>query len=267
MKDVAADVRHRIKTHNLVVVAGGIAFWALLAVPAILTAVVSIYGLVAEPEDVESQIEDALSGASPEVQSIVSDQLSEVAGASGGGLALGAAAGILLALWTSSGAVAKLIATLNTIWAVEEDRKFPKLRGLALALTAGAVVTVGAAAFSLAALPTVLSKVDADGPVRWVVNVGRFPAMLVVLAMALSVLYWAAPNIERRYRVVSWGAASATLLWLVLSGLFSVYTSTLANFNETYGSLGALVIMLLWLFITAFMVLVGAEIDAARDAL
>lgn len=265
VKHTALAVKDRIKEHNLNVVAAGVAFWALLAIPAILTAVVSIYGLVASPDDVEGQVDDALSGASPEVQQVVGDQLSAVAGASGGGLAVGAGVGILLALWTSSGAVAKVIATLNVIWGVTEDRKFLKLRGLAVALTVGAILLVGAAGFLLAVLPAVLGETDIGDAARWLLNTARFPALLLAMAVGLSILYWAGPNRKRRLRLVTWGAVTATVLWLIVSGLFSIYTASFASYNETYGSLGAVVVLLLWLFITAFMVLLGAEIDAANE--
>lgn len=264
-REIFDRVRARIKSHNLNVVAAGIAFWGLLAIPAILTAVVSIYGLVSEPEDVEQQINDLLSGASEGAREVIGDQLEAITGASGGGLAVGAVVGILLALWTSSGAVAKLIATLNTIWGVEEDRKFPKLRGLAVLFTVGSIAFIAAAAFLLAVLPPLLGETSIGDAGRWVVNIARFPAMLVFMAVGLSVMYWLGPNVSRRLRLLSWGAVWATVLWLVLSGLFTVYTSTFASYNETFGTLGALVVLLLWLFITAFMVLVGAEIEAARE--
>jgi len=266
-KAIALRVKARVKEHNLNVVAAGIAFWTLLAIPAILTAVVSIYGLIASPDDVESQIEDVLSGASPEVQSIIGEQLAAVAGGSNSGLAVGAAAGVLLAMWTASGAVAKLIATLNVIFGVSEDRRFFHLRGLALAITGGAVVVIVGAAFLLAALPAVLDKAGLGGLAQWLFNIGRFPAMLTVMAVALAILYWAGPNRSRPYRVLTWGAAWATVLWLTMSGLFTVYTASFATYNETYGSLGAMVVLLLWLFLTAFTILVGAEIDAARETL
>lgn len=260
-------VKTRVKDHNLNVVAAGVAFWGLLAIPATLTAVVSIYGLVSTPEEVENQIEDSLSGASAEVQTIIGDQLRSVAGASGGGLAIGAIVGVLLALWTTSGAVSKVIATLNTIWGVKEDRGFLRLRGMAVGLTVGAIAFVGGAGFLLAALPATLDKAGLGDAARWSLNIARFPVLLVVMAVGLSVLYWAGPNRHGRLKLLTWGATIATILWLVLSGLFSFYTASFASYNETYGSLGAIVIMLLWLFITAFVVLVGAEIDAERESL
>jgi membrane protein len=265
IKDILMRLKTRVKDHNLNVVAAGVAFWGLLAIPAVLTAVVSIYGLVSTPEEVEQQIEDSLSGASEEMRSLLTDQLSSIASGTGGGLAIGAIVGIVLALWTSSGAVAKVMATLNTIWGVTEDRKFFKLRGTAVAITIGAIVGVGVAAFLLAALPVVLDEAGMGNAARWSLNIGRFPLMLVLMALGLSVLYWVAPNVARKYRVITWGAVWATILWLLLSGAFSVYTANFGSYNETYGAIAGVVVLLLWLFITAFMVLIGAEIDAIKD--
>lgn len=265
IKDIGLRVKDRIKEHNLAVVAAGIAFWGLLAIPAVLTAVLSIYGLVADENEVETQIEDNLGALPEEARSIITSQLESVAGASGGGLAVGVVVGIILALWTSSGAIAKVIATLNTIWGVHEDRKFLKLRGLALFITLGSIVFVIGAAFLLAVMPAVLTEVGLADVGRWLLNTGRFPALLLFMAAGLAVLYWVGPNRRSRYRPLTWGAVLATLLWVVVSGAFSIYTARFNSYNETYGTLGAIVILLMWLFITAFMVLIGAEIDAARE--
>ena len=265
VKDIGMRVKDRIKEHNLAVVAAGIAFWGLLAIPAVLTAVLSIYGLVSDETKVEAQIEDNLGALPEEARDIITGQLESVAGASGGGLAVGVVVGIILALWTSSGAIAKVIATLNTIWGVSEDRKFFKLRGLALFITLGSIVFVIGAAFLLAVMPAVLSEVGLADVGRWLLNAGRFPALLLFMAAGLAVLYWIGPNRRARYRPLTWGAVLATLLWVVVSGAFSVYTASFSSYNETYGTLGAIVILLMWLFLTAFMVLIGAEIDAARE--
>ena len=265
IKDIGLRVKGRIKEHNLAVVAAGIAFWGLLAIPAVLTAVLSIYGLVADETEVEDQIEDNLGALPEEARQIITNQLESVAGASGGGLAVGVVVGIILALWTSSGAIAKVIATLNTIWGVSEDRKFFKLRGLALFITLGSIVFVIGAAFLLAIMPAVLSEVGLADVGRWLLNAGRFPALLLFMAAGLAVLYRIGPNRRSRYRPLTWGAVLATLLWVVVSGAFSIYTASFSSYNETYGTLGAIVILLMWLFLTAFMVLIGAEIDAARD--
>lgn len=261
-----ARVKAGIKEHNLVVVAAGIAFWGLLAIPAVLTAALSIYGMVADPDKVQDQITDNLSGAPEEVQTIIAEQLEGVAGASGGSLAIGAAVGLLLALWTSSGAMAKLMATFNTVWGVSETRSFVKLRGLALAITFGGLLFIGAAAFLLAVMPAVTDAAGMGDTGRVVLNIARFPVLLLVMTIGLAVLYKLGPNRQRPFKIVTLGALVATVLWILMSAAFSIYTASFASYNETYGTLGALVVLLMWLFITAFMVLLGAEFDAADEA-
>ena len=260
------ELSKRIKNHNLVVVAAGIAFWGLLAIPAILFAVVSTAGLVLDADTVKQQVADNLSGLPPEAQEIIGGQLESVSGGSTGGLITGLIVGLLLAFWTASGAMAKLMGALNTIYDTEETRKFPKLRGTAVLLTFGGIVFISSAIFLLAALPPILRSVDGVGDTAadlfvWL----RFPILGVVMVIALGVLYYLGPDRQTKYRPITVGAAAAMVLWISLSALFTVYTSTVGSYNETYGSIGGIVILLLWLFITAFVVLLGAEIHAQRE--
>ena len=261
---VVKAVMARIKEHNLVVVAAGIAFWGLLAIPAVLFSTVSIAGLVLDPDKVEDQVKANLDGIPDDAKSIIIGQLENVSGGSSGGLVTGLIVGLALALWSSSGAMAKLMATLNTIYGTIEERSFPKLRGLALALTFGGIVFVAGAVFLLAVLPALLGQIDGVGDAAATLfNSLRFPVLGLVMVIALGVLYHVGPDRrDGRYRVITLGAFIATVLWVGLSGLFSIYTATLGSYNETYGTLGGLVVLLLWLFITAFVVLIGAEIHA-----
>ena len=147
-----------------------------------------------------------------------------------------------------------------------ETRNFAKLRGTALALTFGGIIFVSSAIFLLAALPPILRSVDAVGDSAATVFVWlRFPLLGLVMIIALGVLYHFGPDRQTRFRAVTVGAAVAMTLWIALSALFTIYTSTVGSYNETYGSIGGIVILLLWLFITAFVVLLGAEIHAQRE--
>jgi len=260
------ELGERIKNHNLVVVAAGIAFWGLLAIPATLFAVVSIAGLVLDAETVKQQVEDNLSGLPEEAQTIIGDQLEGVSGGSTGGLIAGLVVGLLLAFWTASGAMAKLMGALNTVYDTVETRNFAKLRGTAVLLTFGGIIFISSAIFLLAAMPPILRSVDGVGDTAadlfvWL----RFPVLGLVMIIALSALYYLGPDRDTKYRPVTVGATAAMVLWISLSALFTVYTSTVGSYNETYGSIGGIVILLLWLFITAFVVLLGAEIHAQRE--
>ena len=260
------ELGKRVKNHNLVVVAAGIAFWGLLAIPATLFAVVSIAGLVLDADTVKQQVEDNLSGLPDEAQTIIGDQLAGVSGGSTGGLIAGLILGLGLAFWTASGAMAKLMGALNTIYDTVETRNFLKLRGTAIGLTLGGIMFISSAIFLLAALPPILSSIDSVGAGAARVFVWlRFPLLGLVMIIALGVLYYVGPDRKTKYQPVTAGAAAAMGLWIALSALFTIYTSTVSSYNETYGSIGGIVILLLWLFITAFVVLLGAEIHSQRE--
>lgn len=262
-KAVALAVKDRLKDHNLVVVAAGIAFWGLLAIPAVLFSLVSIGGLVFDADTIKEQVEEQMDGAPEEVTAIISEQFESVAATPSGGLITGLILGIVVALWTASGAMAKLMGTLNAIYDVKETRKFVKLRGTALAMTLGGVVFMVAAIFVLAALPPILSRIDGVGPsAAWLFSLATYPILGLVMVLGLGVLYRWGPDRKDRYRPINRGAVVATVLWVLAVVGFSVYTTTAATYNETYGSLGGLVMLLLFLLITALTVLIGAEVHA-----
>src|ERR671916_1190071 len=152
-KDVLVRVMRQVKSDNVPLLAAGVAFFALLALVPSLVALVSVYGLVAEPADIQRNIEDALAAAPTEVRDLVSSQLSSIVESEPSGLRLGVAVGLVLALWSASSGVKHLIAALNVAYDEDEGRKFFKLRGLALAFTLGAIVL---AAVALGALVVVM---------------------------------------------------------------------------------------------------------------
>ncbi len=255
-----------LRRDNVPVAAAGIAFWAFLALVPALLAVVSIYGLVADAADVEADIENRLSSLPDDVRSVVGSQLTDIAGSSGAGLGIGLAFGLAAALWSASGAVKHLLATINAVHDCTEDRGFLKLRGLALGLTVGAIVFVAVAGAVLAVVPAWLGGTGLGGPVRVLLNGARFPALAVSLVAALVVLYRLAPNRPAPpWRSLLPGAVVGTAVWITLSGLFSIYTAGFASYNETYGALGAIVVLLMWLYLTGFAVLLGAEFNAVRE--
>jgi len=265
-KEIALAVKDRIKEHNLVVVAGGIAFWGLLAIPAVLFSLVSIGGLVFDADTIKEQVQDQMDGAPEEVTNIIAEQFESVASSPKGGLITGLILGIVLALWTASGAMAKLMGTLNTIYGVSENRKFVKLRGTALAMTLGGVVFMVATMFFLTAFPAILKRVDGIGDgAAWLFSLATYPLLGLVMILGLGVLYRFGPARTDRYKVITAGAVVATGLWVLAVIGFSVYTTTAATYNETYGSLGGMVMLLLFLLITALMVLIGAEVHAVMS--
>src|SRR5918997_117311 len=217
-KDVLVRVMRQVKSDNVPLLAAGVAFFALLALVPSLVALVSVYGLVAEPADIQRNIEDALAAAPTEVRDLVSSQLSSIVESEPSGLRLGVAVGLVLALWSASSGVKYLIAALNVAYDQDEGRKFVKLRGLALAFTLGAIVLAAVALGALVVLPATLDSGGWEGTAP-----PPFP-------------------------IVPWPPVA-----------------NFGNYNETYGALGAIVVVMLWLFISAYVVIVGAELNAELE--
>ena len=182
-------------------------------------------------------------------------QLEGVTEASGTGLGIGLAVGVALALWSASAGIVNLIAALNRVYDENETRKFLKLRGTALALTLGGVVFVAAGILVITVLPE-------GGPASLV----RWPILAAGFIFGLGVLYRVAPDRQdAQWRWVTPGAVMATVLWVLVSVAFSIYTSNFGKYNETYGALGAIVVTMLWLQLTALAVLLGAELNAEME--
>jgi membrane protein len=265
-KDTLARTSRQLKADQVPVLAAGVAFFALLAIAPSLVALVSIYGMVADPADVERHVSDVM-GAAPEgARQLVSEQLDAAVERSGAAAGLGAAAALLVALWSASAGVKHLMGALNAVYDEDETRGFLKLRGLALAFTVGAVLFVVVAFATVALLPGLLADTALGDATRVAINVLRFPAIAVAMMVALAVVYRFAPDRDDpRWRWASPGAVVAAVLWLVGSALFSIYTASFGSYDDTYGSLGGVVVAMLWLFLTAFVVLLGAELNVELE--
>ncbi len=254
------------KKDNVSMLAAGLAYFAFLALFPALIAAVLIYGLVADPADVQEQI-DSLSGAlPPEAKSLISDQMSSIASSSGGALGVGLAISLLGALWSVSGGVSNLINAVNVCYDEEETRGFLKLRGLALLLTVGGILFMAVAIGLVAVAPVVLDALALDAVGSILVQVGRWVLLVLVVVVGLAVVYRIAPDRDApQFRWVSVGALVATVIWVIASVGFSLYVSNFGSYGKTYGALAGVIVLLLWFFISAYIVLLGAEINAEAE--
>jgi membrane protein len=264
-KDVLARVRAEARGDNVSLLAGGVAFFGLLAIVPGLAALLSIYGLVADPQEIRRQVDDALGAAPAEVRDLVGQQLTSIESSTGGAV-LTAVLGTALALWSASSAMAHLVEALNAAYDEDEDRGFVKKRGLALVLTVGAVVFMAFALTIIGVVPVVVDRIGLGTVGSVIVWILRWVVLLLSMMIALAVLYrWAPDRDAPRFRWVSPGAVFATVIWLIVSGLFSIYVSNFGSYNETYGTLGAVVVLMLWLHLTALVVILGAELNAELE--
>jgi membrane protein len=265
-RDVGARLKRDVKADDVSLLAAGVAFYAMLALVPSLVALVSVYGLVADPNDIGRNVDDVLSAAPQEVRDLVSSQLSSIVESSPSGLRLGALAGLVVALWSASAGVKNLMTAINRAYHEEETRGFVKLRGTALLLTIGLLVFGLAALAGLVIWPQTLGSSGGEGVLRTTVMIVRWPLAALVVVTALAVLYRFAPDRDSpRWNWASPGAIVATVLWLVASVGFSIYAANFGKYNETYGALGAIVVVILWLYIGAYAVILGAELNGELE--
>lgn len=254
------------KADQVPLLAAGVAFYSFLALFPAMIALVSLYGLVADPQQVERQVESFSSALPDDAAQLLTTSLQGIVERPQGALGLGLLVSLALAVYSASGGTGNLITAINTAYDEEETRGFVKRKLLAFGLTIGAVVFVLVALALVAVLPAVLSFVDLGPVVELLIGAARWVLLLVAVALALAVLYrWAPDRDAPKFAWVSTGALVATVLWLVGSFLFSLYVNRFGSYGETYGALAGVVVLLLWLWLTCYIVLLGAEINAEAE--
>ena len=251
---------------NLSLMAAGIAYYALVSFTPALTALVALYGLVFDPHQVAEQVA-SLEGMIPEeARAVIAAQLNAIVQASSSKLGIGLVVSLALALWGANSATGALMSALNVVYGEHEKRSLLRYYANALALTA-ALVLFGIVSLVLVAIvPAVIGLLPLGDFGKTLVGWSRWPLLMVLSSTGLAIIYRYAPSrAEPRWSWTSPGAAAATVLWLAGSALFSLYVETFATYNKTYGSLGAVVVLLLWLWLSALSVLIGAELNAELE--
>jgi len=258
---LAKAVKARMDDHNLTLVAAGVAFYSFLAFIPALVAVVSLYGLVANPADVTRQVDD-LAGALPdEARAFMTSQIQSIIASSSAGVTLAFVVGLAAAIWSASAAMVSLIQGIDLAQGRRQKRKLVAKRGLALALTLGAAALVIVVVMLVSSLPSLLAGAGVDDLARWLLNVLRWPLVALIMVYALAALYHVVAGRSGRPRI-GWGPVIGASLWLLASVLFALYTANFSSYAETYGTLATIVVVLLWLWLAAVAALVGAEADA-----
>lgn len=261
-KDVVWRAYKETGRDNISIVAGGLTYYMLLALFPALAVLVSIYGLFSNPTEVHQQM-GLISSAIPDgAQQVIGAELDQITKSSGGALSLGVVVGLLFAFYSASRGMSGLIMALNIAYEQQETRGFVRLYLLAAGLTL-LVVVVGIMALVLVAgVPAVMQAIGLGAIMKWLVYIFEWPLLLVILMGLLAVFYRYAPNRKQaKWRWISPGAVVATVLWLIGSILFTIYVSNFGSYNKTYGSLGALIGMLTWMYLSAYVVMLGAEVN------
>jgi membrane protein len=265
-KDWLLLVYANISKHRIMALAAGVTYYSLLAIFPATAALVALYGLFSDPSTIARHL-DQFAGFLPGgTIDVAREQLIRVASKGSQTLGLTFLIGLGVSLWSANAAMKSLFDTLNIVYDEEEKRGLVKLNAMSLCFTIGGIAFVWVALGSIVIVPVILNYVGLSDVSDFLLRVGRWPTMYLILTFALAVIYRYGPNHEApRWRWITWGSAIAALLWLVASALFSWYAANVGTFNETYGSLGAVIGFMTWLWISAMVILLGAEIDAAME--
>jgi len=256
----------RLKALNIPLLAAGVAFWSLLSIFPGLLALVSVYGLVSSPADVTTQVENALGAVSEDSKDLIGGQLKSVAAGESATLGFGLLLALALLLWSASGGMQNLMTAVTTAYEQEETRGFVKLRGIALALTVGALVMAVIVLGAIGVVPPLVDRVVGSGALKLLLVALEFVVLFALVVGAITVLYRFAPaNKPVGFRWASSGALIAAVLWLLGTIAFAVYVQNFSKFGNTYGALAGVIIFMLWLYLTSFVVLVGALVNAEAE--
>jgi membrane protein len=264
--DIMWRVYGEIEDDRILAVAAGVTFYGLLALFPALAAFVSLYGLVADPGTISEHL-TALGGFLPGgALDVISEQVKRIT--TGNDTALGFAffSGLAVSLWSANAGVKAVFDALNVAYEEKEKRSFIVLNLVSLAFTFGGIVFIILAMTGIVVVPVILKYIGLGGVTDWLVWIGRWPALLVVTIGALAVLYRYGPSRERaQWRWLAPGGILAAVGWMIFSMLFSWYVGSFGNYNETYGSLGAVVGFLTWMWLSVTIILVGAELNAETE--
>lgn len=263
---IGRDVVRGASQHRLLAIAAGTVFYAMLALFPAITALVSSYALLAQGDTINDHLA-ALSGLLPaDVFSLIQRQVQGVLANGEARLSVAFLFGLGLALWSAAGGMKAVIDSLNVVYGEDERRGFIKLNAVALGLTLALLALMLAAIGLVVAVPVILNLVGLGQFADLLLRYGRWPLLAALVVLGLAVLYRFAPDHRApQWRWISPGSVAATLAWIAGSVLLSYYFANFANYDATYGSLGAAIALMMWLWMSAIVTLLGAELNAAID--
>ena len=265
-RGVLGRVWTRIGEHNLSLLAAGIAFWGVLALFPAIAALVSLYGYLADPANIAATLETIRPFLPAEVHAAVEAQLAALTAARPAALGTASLLSLLFALWSARNGVSAMIQGLNVAYHEKDTRGVVASTAVTLLLTVLLIGLVMIALIALVVVPALINLLPIGPLAEWTARLARWPILAAAAVGGVALLYRYGPQRKNaKMRWISWGAVLAVALWLVASVLFSYYAANFANYNVTYGSLGAMVVLLTWFYISAFVVLAGAQLDAEME--
>jgi membrane protein len=264
---VLKRVKAEVTTDNLALVAAGVAFYGFFALFPAIVALISLYGALTDPSDIQRHLELLLSTLPESARDLIAQELGRVSMAASDQLSWGALIGFVVVLWSANRGMKGIVAALNVAYDRNEERGFVRLYALTLSLTLSAIASVVLIMGLIAVVPILLRTITLGYATSFLIQSIRWLVLTFLVMTGLAVLYHYGP--DRRgppWRWVTPGAVVATVCFLAASAGFSYYVSNFASYNQTYGSVAGVAILMLWLYIAAFVVLLGAEINSSAEA-
>ena len=264
-KDILKSCYQRLNDDRILAIAAGVAFYALLAIFPAIAALVSIYGLFADPATIAKHLDD-ISGMVPGgAIEVIRGQLDNLTSKGNSALGLAFVIGLAISLWSANSGVKAMMDALNVAYVEREKRGFFRLNATSLTFTLGGIVAVLIGLGAIVVLPLALQYLGLESK-QWIAEAIKWPVLLFAVHFAISLLYRYAPSRrEAKWRWITWGSAVATIGWIAISILFSWYATNFGSYNKTYGSLGAVIGFMTWIWLSVTVILLGAELDAEME--
>lgn len=264
--DVFRRVWNSIGNDRITLVAGGVTFYLLLALFPGLAVFVSVYGLLADPVAVSNHVGMLDMVVPQEGLGLIRDRLESLATQNSGALGIGAALSLLIAFWSANNGIKALIQALNIAYGESEKRSFLRLNLIAFGFTLGAMATAAILFAAIGIVPALLALLRVEGAAETLFSLLRWPFLLIFMMAGLSLLYRFGPSRENaKWRWINWGSALATLGWVITSVGFSLYLQHFADYEATYGSLGAAIGFMMWTWVSVVILILGAKLNAEME--
>ncbi len=264
--DILKRTAQKFGENELMSEAASVTFFALLSIFPALAALISIYGLIADPRTISEHLDTAAGFLPGGGLDIIRDQVKRLTENPASSLGFGVILGIGTAVWSANQGSKAIFSALNSVYEEREKRGFILLTAETLGFTAGALVFLILLMSAVVVLPVVLNFVGLKNSTDLLVRFGRWPAVLVLLAVFLATLYRVGPSRHAaKWRWISWGSAVAAVAWIALSIGFSWYVTHFGSYNKTYGSLGAVVGFMTWIWLSTTVILLGAQLNAEME--
>jgi membrane protein len=265
-KDTLLRIKKDVTDNRLSMIAAAMSYYALFAFVPTMSSIVLIYAWVSDPAEISDHLAAVSQFVPEDIMKIINDQLRNLASEAPTALGFSAISALAIALWSASKGSKAIIEALNIIYDETDERGFFKLNGLALGMTfLGAILGVLAIAV-IVLVPVVMGLFNFGGMAEILATAASWLILLGLFSFFLAFAYRYGPHRQKaKWRWVSWGAVISSFLWALSSAAFSWYATSFGDFNKTYGSLGAIIVLMFWFYISSFVVLLGAEVDAELE--